>query len=169
MTGLEGTPTDKDELLEHENQPGEVDFTSQHLLKGPIVKIATGRSHILALDTNGNVFAWGSNQKGQLGQGKADCQSLAKPCEVKQQIGNKQICQIYAGEYHSFAVTKEGEIFAWGNNQHSQLHFDKPSGSKATEYTYVPTQIDTTNILRNIKSRDKAFTRFDENTQIMIN
>jgi len=32
-----------------------------------ITKLATGRSHVLALDTSGRVWSWGLNDKGQLG------------------------------------------------------------------------------------------------------
>ena len=44
---------------------GEILFVS----RDPIVKIATGRSHVLALDTKGKVWSWGTNDKGQLGLG----------------------------------------------------------------------------------------------------
>jgi alpha-tubulin suppressor-like RCC1 family protein len=30
----------------------------------PIVKIATGRNHIMALDTKGRVYSWGKNEYG---------------------------------------------------------------------------------------------------------
>ena len=37
------------------------------------MKLATGRSHVLALDVKGRVFSWGKNDWGQLGhQDKAD-------------------------------------------------------------------------------------------------
>jgi len=39
---------------------GEIQFSS----RDPIVKIATGRSHVLALDTKGKVWSWGTNDKG---------------------------------------------------------------------------------------------------------
>jgi hypothetical protein len=35
-----------------------------------LVSIATGRSHVLALDREGRVFSWGKNDFGQLGLGK---------------------------------------------------------------------------------------------------
>jgi len=35
-----------------------------------IIKIATGRSHVLALTENGAVYSWGKNDKGQLGLGQ---------------------------------------------------------------------------------------------------
>ena len=37
---------------------GEIEFGA------PIVKIATGRSHVLALDSRGKVWSWGANDKG---------------------------------------------------------------------------------------------------------
>ena len=42
---------------------GEVDFG----VSTSITKIACGRSHVLALDTKGVVWSWGTNDKGQLG------------------------------------------------------------------------------------------------------
>jgi alpha-tubulin suppressor-like RCC1 family protein len=35
-----------------------------------IKKIATGKSHVLALTESGRVYAWGKNDKGQLGIGE---------------------------------------------------------------------------------------------------
>ena len=37
----------------------------------PIIQIATGIKHVLALNSDGKVFAWGSNELGQLGLGKS--------------------------------------------------------------------------------------------------
>ena len=51
------------------NEVGEVDFSdatnvSNKLDVSPIVSIATGRNHVLALDTAGRVYSWGDNHKG---------------------------------------------------------------------------------------------------------
>lgn len=35
-----------------------------------VKKIATGKSHVLALTESGRVYAWGKNDKGQLGIGE---------------------------------------------------------------------------------------------------
>ena len=32
--------------------------------RSQIIQIATGRNHVLALDTQGNVYAWGTNMRG---------------------------------------------------------------------------------------------------------
>ena len=42
---------------------GEIDFRTQT----PIVKIVAGQSHVAVLDADGYVWAWGQNDKGQLG------------------------------------------------------------------------------------------------------
>ena len=48
------------------DQLNEIMFTNNRG-KALISMIAAGISHVLALDTAGNVFAWGSNNSGQLG------------------------------------------------------------------------------------------------------
>ena len=58
-------PNDRDGFLEE--LVDEVDFSVGMEVDGKeptIVQIATGRSHVLALDTDGNVYAWGHNDYG---------------------------------------------------------------------------------------------------------
>lgn len=43
---------------------GEVVFSTEN---PEIVKIATGKHHVLALDSKGNVWSWGKNDRGQTG------------------------------------------------------------------------------------------------------
>ena len=71
---------------------GEIDFGSTT----PISKLATGRSHVLALDARGRVWSWGTNDKGQLGYGVSDTANKETPQRVAK-LSN--ICQIYCGEY----------------------------------------------------------------------
>ena len=102
------------------------------------MQIATGSSHVLALDTAGNVYSWGSNNKGQLGildlnnGGKNEQLSPEKkelqrnkftqqPMLIEEEIKQYEICQIYAGNTQSFAVTRTGKIFAWGDNKYNLL------------------------------------------------
>jgi alpha-tubulin suppressor-like RCC1 family protein len=73
-----------------DNDIGEVEFASSD--KDPIVCIATGRSHVLALDTSGRVYAWGDNQKGQLGVGKKSSKEECKQPQVLRELERKQIC-----------------------------------------------------------------------------
>ena len=42
---------------------GEIDFRGQVT----VTQLATGEAHVLALDTDNQVWSWGLNDKGQLG------------------------------------------------------------------------------------------------------
>ena len=54
LNGIGITPQDVAQSVDI----GEIEF--HH----PIVKLATGRSHVLALDSKGRVWSWGTNDKG---------------------------------------------------------------------------------------------------------
>ena len=84
-------------------------------------QVAAGTSHSLALTTDGHLYAWGNNTNGQLGQGTSlDC---ACPVEVPmpESARNTTWAQVAAGNDHTLALTADGRLFAWGNNQLGQL------------------------------------------------
>ncbi|HVW29511.1 MAG TPA: hypothetical protein VHC69_29305 [Polyangiaceae bacterium] len=79
---------------------------------GPIKALAGGGAHSLALGTDGTVYAWGSNQRGQLGVG--DVTLRRTPTVVP--LAAKAIA-IGAGAAHSLAVTEgDGQVWTWGWN-----------------------------------------------------
>lgn len=80
--------------------------------------MTTGRSHCLALDYKGRVWSWGTNDKGQLGHAFDDSSMQDTPKRV---MSLRNIVQIYCGEYQSFAVDNNGNIFAWGLNKNNCL------------------------------------------------
>ena len=103
----------------------------------------------MAVDTSGNVYSWGLNDKGQLGHPveaekvnasghhSAAESHLSKrgdshaafidSCEHVARTGPRRvkllshIAQVFAGEYQSFAVDTSGELFAWGLNKNNCL------------------------------------------------
>lgn len=80
-----------------------------------ITKIVAGANHILALDNKGQVFAWGSGQQNQLG--RRILERFLKNSLVPTQFGlPKQMVNIGAGSYHSFAMHKNGKLYSWGLN-----------------------------------------------------
>jgi alpha-tubulin suppressor-like RCC1 family protein/subtilisin-like proprotein convertase family protein len=82
-----------------------------------IVAIATGTHHVLALAENGNVYAWGANNVGQLGNEET---SEAEPAPVRAYPSNA-VAAVSAGANHSLALTFEGEVLSWGGNEAGQL------------------------------------------------
>ncbi len=86
----------------------------------PFAAAASGEGHALALSTQGSVYAWGRNDRGQLGTGGTD--SLSAPTPIQDgALGSLQVSQISAGQSFSLALTSTGRIFAWGANDVGQL------------------------------------------------
>lgn len=77
--------------------------------------ISAGRYHSLALKSDGNIWAWGSNGFGQLGIGNTDGKS--SPVTTSGSSWSK----ISAGWNHSLAIKEDGSLWAWGYNFYGQL------------------------------------------------
>ena len=82
------------------------------------VDIASGNSSIncLELKSDGSVWAWGANQKGQIGDETMDDKS--SPTLVH---GNHSFIAIASGMQTSFGLKDDGSIWAWGDNTYNQL------------------------------------------------
>lgn len=95
-----------------------LDPTSAQPLKD-VVSVAAGGAHALALTSQGQVYAFGSNTYGQLGRGFASTglQSLdaAKVQAPFWQGGVLSGIQaISAGQHHNLALSKSGTVYSWG-------------------------------------------------------
>uniref|UniRef100_A0A453RTU9 RCC1-like domain-containing protein n=1 Tax=Aegilops tauschii subsp. strangulata TaxID=200361 RepID=A0A453RTU9_AEGTS len=88
--------------------------------------IAVGAFHNLALSVDGILWAWGNNEYGQLGIG--DTQPRSQPIRVEG-LSNLSLVDIAAGGWHSAALTKEGEVYAWGRGEHGRLGFGDDKSS----------------------------------------
>ncbi|MGC7873064.1 cell wall-binding repeat-containing protein [Desulfosporosinus sp. SYSU MS00001] len=87
-------------------------------------QLAAGVNFALAVDGDGNVWAWGNNSDGQLGQGKTDSSSTASPVQVKDLTN---IIAVSAGGAHALALKADGTVWAWGSNEEGQLGVDQDS------------------------------------------
>ncbi len=81
-----------------------------------VLQVAAGRNHALAVATNGRVFAWGSNDHGQLGN--TTTTDFATPEQVP---GLRNVVSVAAGDDSSYALTRDGRVYAWGENDQGQL------------------------------------------------
>jgi uncharacterized repeat protein (TIGR02543 family) len=80
-----------------------------------------GTLHSVGMTTSGQVYAWGLNDVGQLGDGTTVNKST--PTLISFPAG-ETIKDVVAGQYHSFAVTTNGRVYAWGRNDYGQLGDD---------------------------------------------
>jgi alpha-tubulin suppressor-like RCC1 family protein len=84
-----------------------------------IQSVCCGSDHILCLTTEGKVYAWGSNEWGQIGCGKDD-REIELPAEL-QYFNGMKVIEISSGAYHCIALTSDGKAHSWGRNNHGQL------------------------------------------------
>lgn len=77
-----------------------------------------GYNHVLAIKTNGTLWSWGLNQKGQCGNGTFGNQNYVL---APQQIGTDNWQSVATGSEHSLAVKTDGTLWTWGWNTFGQL------------------------------------------------
>lgn len=78
--------------------------------------VAAGSRHSCALMQNGEIWCWGWNKKGQLGNGSVNPDQGGMPTGVPTPTKVQELTfadQIALGVYHSCAV-KNGEVWCWG-------------------------------------------------------
>ncbi len=80
-------------------------------------QVSAGVFHSLGVTSSGIAWAWGFNNRGQLGDGTTATKS--SPVSVIGGITNWS--QVSAGIYHSLGVTSSGIAWAWGYNGQGRL------------------------------------------------
>ena len=90
------------------------------------VQVSAGIYHSLAVDTDGNTWAWGYNDYGQLGDNATiDRYSPVKVFASAQSTSSAgpwlNAVQVSAGWRHSLAIGTDGVAYAWGQNWYGQL------------------------------------------------
>src|SRR5207244_4702825 len=96
-------------------------------------QVSAGYAFTLALATDGSVWAWGNNAKGQLGDGTT--RNRTSPVKVLAPQG-VTFTAVSAGGRHSLALASDGSAWAWGWNSYGQLG----NGSSMSS-SFVPTPV----------------------------
>lgn len=100
--------------------------TQVALPKRKIVSVHTGSDHAFAIDSDGNTWAWGSNNFGQtgvrIGAGLSGS-IVTAPQKVASLVGRK-MKMIQGGLHHSIGITESGECLAWGRLDACQSGLD---------------------------------------------
>lgn len=110
-----------------------------------IVKISAGFNHVLALTKDGEVYAWGANNYGQLGiNSKVNSNYAVKVLNTDASDNLKNIIDISAGTDLSTFLDKDGYVLTCGYSRNGQL------GTGTTSNTVIqmlPTYIDIDNVV----------------------
>ena len=91
-----------------------------------ITKLAAAGNHVLALDEDHRVWAWGCGEQSQLGRRIAPRRRLDSL--VPYRHGLKDIVNISCGLFHSFAINSKGQVYAWGLNNYGQTGIQDGAG-----------------------------------------
>jgi alpha-tubulin suppressor-like RCC1 family protein len=105
----------------------------------PVIAIATGEYHSLAVTSDNNVWAWGYNAYGQLGDGTT--MERLTPVQVTVEGGSPLtgVVAVAAGSWHSLALKSDGTVWTWGYNLQGQLGIGSADKSAHTAAVQVTT------------------------------
>ena len=93
------------------------------------IYISAGGRHTVAIRNDDSLWTWGSNQRGQLGDGTGLNRSTPVPVNTfsryldwdyfdSTSVGWRSVS---AGGRHTVAIRTDGSLWAWGHNEHGQL------------------------------------------------
>ena len=94
-----------------------------------IVKISAGEEHTLALQEDGALWSWGSNDMGQLGIDDSSIHLSRKPLRVLNDVKG-----VACGAKHSAAILRD-QLFCWGWGIHGQC------GQHVTDKVLKPEEV----------------------------
>ena len=80
--------------------------------------VASGSRHSMAIGSDGKTYAWGSNIRGQLGDGTTNASPTPVPVAAPAGVS---FTQISVGAFHSLALGDDGRAYAWGENPDGRL------------------------------------------------
>jgi len=121
-------------------------------------QIASGGSTSMALTEKGNLFSWGNNKNGQLGQGDAQ-EEVANPARVllfSSGLADKQISymprikEVACGAAHALILTMHSVVMACGDNSRGQLGLGRSVSLQEGTTRFVPTYLEKKNEARTV-------------------
>jgi len=102
-------------VIHHSNFPVALRVGGQPVF---VSAVSVGNLHTAAVRTDGSLWAWGDNHRGQIGDGTTA--NRPQPVQIGAGMG-RGWAYVSAGDHHAFAIAADGTLWAWGHNQLSQL------------------------------------------------
>lgn len=102
-------------------------------LQSKVAQIAVGAEHVLVINGDAVMFAWGAGGFGQLGTGSL--KNATVPTRISHPV---DVLSISAGEEHSACILVGGEAYTWGNAEGGRLGV---GGCLTEGYEMMPKQV----------------------------
>ncbi|XP_050073943.1 serine/threonine-protein kinase Nek8 [Anopheles maculipalpis] len=97
----------------------------------PIVQVASGTTHVLALTEGGIVYSWGTSGNGALALGKRIHVALEPERVILPQLV-QNVREVYAGPDCTILITRQGDCYCCGSNAGNRLGLGRKVTSTAT-------------------------------------
>lgn len=97
-----------------------------------VCKVLCGAQFNLAMTNCGNVWTWGKGDFFRLGH---NSNAHVREPQMVEFLKDKHIVDVAVGALHCLAVTEDGEVYAWGDNDHGQ------QGTGTTTVNKIPTLV----------------------------
>ncbi len=91
-------------------------------------RLSLGDANSACITENGDLYTWGYNYYGQLGDGTTE--DKYNPTKIMSNVKSVSL-----GYNHSACITENGDLYTWGSNGYGRL------GNGTTETKYTPTKI----------------------------
>ncbi|WP_024627140.1 hypothetical protein, partial [Bifidobacterium sp. A11] len=126
------------------------------------LQVSAGGWHSLALGSDGNVYAWGCNGSGDLGNNSSGSYAnssvpvrVRDPASPTDASKGLQAVQVSGGYHYSLAVGSDGNAWAWGRNHYGPLGNNSiPTGqynSKAQSPVPVPVSFNLALVITGVR------------------
>jgi alpha-tubulin suppressor-like RCC1 family protein len=110
---------------------------------GPVSEVAAGANHSLAVTSTGQLYAFGENEYGQLGNATNTNNGKHTPNPTPTLVtlpgATGPVIQVAAGAFQSLAVTSTGQLYAFGRNMYGEL--GSPTHNGTAEPNPIPTLV----------------------------
>ena len=110
-----------------DKKPGLIDTVQNALTVG------TGLAHGCAVNIDNNVFCWGKNSNGELGDGKTIDHAGGAPV-----IGLSPVAMLAVGAQHTCVLVGNGTAMCWGANNYGQLGNNSNKNSSVPVLVILP-------------------------------
>ncbi|KAK3101004.1 hypothetical protein FSP39_000154 [Pinctada imbricata] len=106
-------------------QPEEVDTC---YINGRIKQSVCGSSHSAVITIDGDVYTWGRNIEGQIGNNSK--QDMKLPSMVTS-INDRKVCHMTSGGEFNISLDSDGLVWVWGKNDYGQLGLEKVESTQS--------------------------------------